>query len=73
MTSPHRINAGSGPEIVPTTREFPLWLRDLALALSFFAGLFSLSYLLDRWEETYALQAQVEQLKTKASTCARTK
>lgn len=66
MTSPHRINGGSGPEIVPTSREFPLWVRDLALALLFVTGLVSFSFLLDRWELVYAEQ---ERLQKTVATC----
>lgn len=71
--SMHRINGGAGPDIVPTTRDFPWWLRDLVLAVLITAGLASLSVLLDRWEELYEKEQQAEQkrLQNAVAACRR--
>lgn len=69
----HRTNGGAGPEIVPTTRDFPWWLRDLALAVIITAGLASLSVLLDRWERLHEQQQKAEQqrLQNAVAACRR--
>lgn len=68
--SMHRINGGAGPEIVPTTRDFPWWLRDLVLAAVITSGLASLSVLLDRWERLHEQEQQAEQLRLRNAVAA---
>lgn len=48
--STYRENGGCGAQIVPTTAEFPWYLRDLAFVALVAAGLFSLSVLFERVE-----------------------